>query len=152
MALVVVRIKGRVNIPYWASYTLESLNLYKKYWATILPDTPNSHGMLKKIKDFITWTRVDEGIVKELLEKKGKTNGSKPFKVLPGISKYHSVDELASDIAKDKVRLSTLREVKPWFALSPPRGGFKRKTKTQYSQNGILGEDKDLIDIIRKMI
>jgi large subunit ribosomal protein L30 len=42
--------------------------------------------------------------------------------------------------------------IKPWFALNPPRGGFKRKTKTQYNQKGILGEDRELANIIRRMI
>jgi len=45
-----------------------------------------------------------------------------------------------------------LQMVKPWFALNPPRGGFKRKTKTQYHQKGVLGEDKELVEIIKRMI
>jgi large subunit ribosomal protein L30 len=152
MAFVVLRIRGSVNVPYWAKYTLDSLNLYKKFWATILPETRESLGMLKKIKDFVAWTHVDANFVKELLEKRGKGDGSKPFKLLPETGDYRSVEELASDIAKDKVRLSNLQMVKPWFALNPPRGGFKKSTKKQYNQQGVLGEDKELVDIIRRMI
>jgi large subunit ribosomal protein L30 len=48
--------------------------------------------------------------------------------------------------------LSKIRSIKPWFALNSPRGGFKRKTKTQYSQDGILGEDKGLTDIVKRML
>jgi large subunit ribosomal protein L30 len=150
MAFVVLRIKGSVNVPHWAKYTLDSLNLYKKFWATILPETPESLGMLRKIKEFVAWSHVDAGLVKELIEKRGKTSGSKP--VLQEAGPYNSIDALASDIAKDKVRLSSLQVLKPWFALNPPRGGFKRKTKTQYNQKGILGEDRELADIIRRMI
>jgi large subunit ribosomal protein L30 len=150
MAFVVLRIKGSVNIPHWAKYTLDSLNLYKKFWATILPETPESLGMLRKIKEFVAWSHVDAGLVKELIEKRGKTRGSKP--VLKEAGPYNSIDALASDIAEDKVRLSSLQVIKPWFALNPPRGGFKRKTKTQYNQKGILGEDRELADIIRRMI
>jgi large subunit ribosomal protein L30 len=150
MAFIVLRIKGSINVPYWARYTLDSLNLYKKFWATILPETPESLGMLKKIKEFVAWSHVDAGLVKELIEKRGKTSGFKP--VLQEAGPYSSIDDLASDIAKDKVRLSSLQAIKPWFALNPPRGGFKRKTKTQYNQKGILGEDSELADIIRRMI
>jgi large subunit ribosomal protein L30 len=150
MAFVVLRIKGSVNVPHWAKYTLDSLNLYKKFWATILPETAESLGMLRKIKEFVAWSHVDAGLVKELIEKRGKTSGSKP--VLQEAGPYHSIDSLASDIAEDKVRLSSLQVIKPWFALNPPRGGFKRKTKTQYNQKGILGEDKELENIIRRMI
>ena len=151
MAYVVLRIKGTVNVPHWARYTLENLSLYKKFWATILPETPESIGMLRKIKDFVAWSHVDASFVKELLEKRGKTIGSKPLKLLPD-SPYNDIDELAADLAQDKIRLSSLQMVKPWFALNPPRGGFKRKTKTQYHQKGVLGEDKELVEIIKRMI
>ncbi|MDF3032615.1 MAG: 50S ribosomal protein L30 [Thermoproteota archaeon] len=152
MAYVVLRIKGTVNVPHWARYTLDNLSLYKKFWATILPETPESIGMLRKIKDFVAWSHVDASFVKELLEKRGKTIGSKPLKLLPDSAPYNDIDELAADLAKDKIRLSSLQMVKPWFALNPPRGGFKRKTKTQYHQKGVLGEDKELVEIIKRMI
>jgi large subunit ribosomal protein L30 len=152
MAYVVLRIKGTVNVPHWARYTLDNLSLYKKFWATILPETPESIGMLRKIKDFVAWSHVDASFVKELLEKRGKTIGSKPLKLLPNSAPYNDIDELAADLAKDKIRLSSLQMVKPWFALNPPRGGFKRKTKTQYHQKGVLGEDKELVEIIKRMI
>jgi large subunit ribosomal protein L30 len=152
MAYVVLRIKGTVNVPHWARYTLDNLSLYKKFWATILPETPESIGMLRKIKDFVAWSHVDASFVKELLEKRGKTIGSKPLKLLPDSAPYNDIDELAADLAKDKIRFSSLQMVKPWFALNPPRGGFKRKTKTQYHQKGVLGEDKELVEIIKRMI
>lgn len=152
MAYVVLRIKGTVNVPHWARYTLDNLSLYKKFWATLLPETPESIGMLRKIKDFVAWSHVDASFVKELLEKRGKTIGSKPLKLLPDSVPYNDIDELAADLAKDKIRLSSLQMVKPWFALNPPRGGFKRKTKTQYHQKGVLGEDKELVEIIKRMI
>jgi large subunit ribosomal protein L30 len=152
MAYVVLRIKGTVNVPHWARYTLDNLSLYKKFWATILPETPESIGMLRKIKDFVAWSHIDASFVKELLEKRGKTIGSKPLKLLPDSAPYNDIDELAADLAKDKIRLSSLQMVKPWFALNPPRGGFKRKTKTQYHQKGVLGEDKELVEIIKRMI
>lgn len=152
MAYVVLRIKGTVNVPHWARYTLDNLSLYKKFWATLLPETPESIGMLRKIKDFVAWSHVDASFVKELLEKRGKTIGSKPLRLLPDSAPYNDIDELAADLAKDKIRLSSLQMVKPWFALNPPRGGFKRKTKTQYHQKGVLGEDKELVEIIKRMI
>jgi large subunit ribosomal protein L30 len=64
MAYVVLRIKGTVNVPHWARYTLDNLSLYKKFWATILPETPESIGMLRKIKDFVAWSHVDAFFVK----------------------------------------------------------------------------------------
>jgi large subunit ribosomal protein L30 len=60
---------------------------------------------------------------------------------------------LAVAIAENKITtLSNLKSIKPWFALAPPRGGFRRKTKTQYSQKGILGENQELIQLVKNML
>jgi large subunit ribosomal protein L30 len=48
--------------------------------------------------------------------------------------------------------MSNLGGIKPWFALNPPKGGFKRKTKTQYMQDGILGDDGELVQIVKRML
>lgn len=152
MAFVVVRIKGSINVPHWAKDTMASINLHKKLWATILPETPESLGMLRRIKDFVAWTSVDASVIKDLLKKKGRTTGSRSISNFGKDDIYNSIDDLASDLAANKMRLSKLEEIRPWFALNPPRGGFKRKTKTQYGQKGVLGENKELADILRRMM
>jgi large subunit ribosomal protein L30 len=152
MAYLVVRIRGTVNIPYWASTTLDNLNLDKRFRATIIPENPQSLGMLRKVKDMVAWTSADAAIVKQLLEKRGKRTGFKPMTNSDLPEGYNTIEELAYAIADDKISLSKLGSIKPWFALNSPRGGFKRKIKTQYSQEGVLGEDKGLTDIVKRML
>jgi large subunit ribosomal protein L30 len=152
MAYLVVRIRGTVNIPYWANNTLDNLNLDKRFRATVIPENPESLGMLRKVKEMVAWTSADATIIKELLEKRGKKTGFKPITNSDLPKGYNTIEELASAIADNKITLSKIRSIKPWFALNSPRGGFKRKTKTQYSQNGILGEDKGLTDIVKRML
>jgi large subunit ribosomal protein L30 len=152
MAYLVVRIKGTVNIPYWANTTLDNLNLDKKFRATIIPENPETLGMLRKIKEVVAWVSIDAHIVREILEKKGRKDGFKPLKESDIPKEYKSMDDLASAIADNRITLSKLERIKPWFALSPPKGGFKRKTKTQYSQKGVLGENKELIEIVKRML
>jgi large subunit ribosomal protein L30 len=152
MAYLVVRIRGTVNIPYWANNTLDNLNLDKRFRATVIPENPQSLGMLRKVKDMVAWTSADAAIIKELLEKRGKRSGFKPITNSDLPEGYNTIEELASAIADDKLILSKLGSIKPWFALNSPRGGFKRKTKTQYSQEGVLGEDKGLADIVKRML
>lgn len=152
MAYLVVRIRGTVNIPYWANNTLDNLNLDKRFRATVIPENPESLGMLRKVKEMVAWTSADATIIKELLEKRGKKTGFKPITNSDLPEGYNTIEELASAIADNKITLSKIRSIKPWFALNSPRGGFKRKTKTQYSQNGILGEDKGLTDIVKRML
>ena len=153
MAYLVVRIRGTVNIPAWAQTTLDSLNLAKKFRATIIAENSETLGMLRKVKDIVAWTSVDASFVKELLEKKGRKNGYKPIRDSDLPEEYKNIDELAVAIAENKVTtLSKLKSIKPWFALAPPRGGFRRKTKTQYSQKGILGENQELIQLVKNML
>lgn len=152
MAYLVVRIRGTVNIPHWANNTLDNLNLDKRFRATVIPENPESLGMLRKVKEMVAWTSADATIIKELLEKRGKKTGFKPITNSDLPEGYNTIEELASAIADNKISLSKIRPIKPWFALNPPRGGFKRKTKTQYSQDGILGEDKGLTDIVKRML
>ena len=68
MAYLVVRIKGTVNIPRWAQATLGCLNLDKRFRATVVPESEQYLGMLRRVKDEVAWTKADAGIVKELLE------------------------------------------------------------------------------------
>ena len=57
-AFLVVRIKGQVNVPYWAKTTLELLKLEKKFRATIIPAKDNTLGMLNKVKHYVSWKEV----------------------------------------------------------------------------------------------
>jgi large subunit ribosomal protein L30 len=152
MAYLVVRIKGTVNIPRWAQATLDGLNLDRRFRATVVPESDEYLGMLRKVKEEVAWTKADAGIVKELLEKRGRKVGYKPISESDLPKEYKNIDELANAIADNKVAMSKLKDIKPWFALNPPKGGFKRKTKTQYAQNGILGEDGELVGIVKRML
>jgi large subunit ribosomal protein L30 len=153
MAYLVVRIRGTVNIPAWAQTTLDSLNLTKKFRATIIAENSETLGMLRKVKDIVAWTSVDASFIKELLEKKGRKDGYKPIRDSDLPKEYENIEELAVAIAENKVTtLSKLKSIKPWFALAPPRGGFRRKTKTQYSQKGVLGENLELIQLVKNML
>jgi large subunit ribosomal protein L30 len=152
MAYLVVRIKGTVNIPAWAKMTLDGLNLDRRFRATVVPDSPEYLGMLKRVKDIVAWTKADSGIVKELLEKRGRKTGYKPLTKSDLPKEYKSIDDFAAAIAENKVSMSKVDGIKPWFALGPPKGGFKRKTKTQYTQHGVLGDDSDLVEIVKRML
>ena len=152
MAYLVVRIRGTVNIPRWAKITLDNLNLGKKFRATVIAESPETLGMLRKVKEIVAWTSVDSSFVKELLERKGRKGGFKPISDSDLPKQYKSVGELAIAIAQNKITLHKIKTIKPWFALAPPRGGFKRKTKSQFSDKGVLGENQELINLVKSML
>jgi large subunit ribosomal protein L30 len=65
---------------------------------------------------------------------------------------FASAEELGTALAEGKATLSKLKPLKPWFALAPPVHGFKRSTKKLYGQKGMLGLNKELDTIVRRMI
>ncbi len=152
MAYLVLRIKGLVNIPYWALTTLTNLNLSKKFNATILPENQQTLGMLHKVKDSVSWYKADKEIIKDLLEKKGKKASKKSITQSDIQERFGTFEAIAESLSSDEMTLSEMDFIKPWFTLNPPKGGFKRQTKKQYSQGGILGENKELIEIVRRMM
>ncbi len=152
-AYLVVRIKGQADCPYWATHTMTLLKLDKKYRATILPAKENTLGMLRKIQHYVSWIELDSSLAKELVDKKARKSGyqkitSEDLKELG----FANTDELATALADGKATLSKLKPLKPWFALAPPVHGFKRSTKKLYGQKGILGQNKELDTIVRRMI
>ena len=152
-AYLVVRIKGQADVPHWATTTMSLLRLDKKYRATILQAKDNTLGMLNKVKHYVSWIELDASLAKDLLDKKGRKSGYQ--KISPEDLKelgFNSTDELAAALADGKANLSKLKPLKPWFALSPPKHGFKRSTKRLYGQKGVLGLNKELDSIVRRMI
>ena len=152
-AYLVVRIKGQADVPHWANTTLNLLKLEKKYRAVILPVKDNTAGMLKKIQRYISWQEIDTKTTKELLDKKGRRTGYKKI-TSEDISQagFKTIDDLAVSLSEGKISMSKIKPLKPWFALSPPRQGFKRSTKHLYGQKGILGHNKDLLTLIKRMM
>ncbi|WP_299291039.1 50S ribosomal protein L30 [Nitrosopumilus sp.] len=152
-AYLVVRIRGQADVPYWATHTMTLLKLDKKYRATILPAKDNTLGMLKKVQHYVSWIELDASLAKELIDKKARKSGYQ--KITPEDLKelgFASTDELATALSEGKATLSKLKPLKPWFALAPPRLGFKRSTKRLYGQKGVLGQNKELDTIVRRMI
>jgi large subunit ribosomal protein L30 len=154
MALLVVRMRGTVNVPYWALITLRNLYLKKKFSATLVPETTNYLGMLRKINQWVAWSKADSDIIKILIEKRGKKKNTTLESKDENKSKsdYKGIDELVDVIVKDKIKFSDQNNIKPWFSLNPPQGGFKRNTKKQFTDGGILGNNKELLEIVKRMV
>jgi large subunit ribosomal protein L30 len=174
MVYLVVRMKGTVNVPYWAKTTLESLSLNKRFRATIIPENEQTLGMLRKIKEYVSWTTVDTEFIREFIEKRGRSSASKLLSTASSTPDAAATDnpngqthnnntenkesqnvdlsKIVSIISQNELYLSKISGIKPWFALNPPKGGFKRKSKRSYSQAGILGENKELVSIVKRMM
>ncbi|MFW5990625.1 MAG: uL30 family ribosomal protein [Candidatus Nanoarchaeia archaeon] len=78
--IAIILIRGLVKIRYDIKDTLKMLGLHRKFACTIRPKTPELMGMLRKVKDYVTWGPIDEETHKELVDKRGLKNSSGELK------------------------------------------------------------------------
>lgn len=120
----IVRIRGIININKDIRDTLDMLKLHKKNFCVVYEGTPSIMGMIKKVKDYVTWGEVDDETVKLLVEKRQEKNPNDPEKT------------------------------KKFFRLNSPKKGFGRKgIKASFSQGGAQGNrGQKMNDLIKRMV
>ncbi|MEM0037709.1 MAG: 50S ribosomal protein L30 [Zestosphaera sp.] len=151
----IVRVRGLADVPPDVENTLRKLRLTRKYTTVIYPKNSSVDGMLRVIKEWVTWGEIDENTLKELLLKRGKLVGNKP--ITEGFIRERfgmSVDEFVKALIEGKLQLHKLDDViKPVFRLHPPKGGFKRSTKKPLGSDGELGyRGSEINKLIHKMV
>ena len=138
--LAVILVRGMVNITQSVKDTLKMLKLNRKNHCVVLENNPLNLGMIKKVKDYITWGDIDEETYKELVAKRGEEFQGR----LTDFKKKYSYNHLEINGKK----------YKPYFRLSPPKKGFGRKgIKVAFKVSGALGDRKEKInDLIKRML
>lgn len=120
----VVRVRGLVRVRKDINYTMDLLRLYRKNYCVLI-DAKNI-GMIKKVKDYVTYGEIDQETEDLLIKKKG---------------------EKTKDNAGKEV-------MKKFFRLNSPKKGFGRKgIKISFSKSGALGYRGNKInDLIKRML
>src|SRR5208282_3529865 len=141
--LLVMRLRGTVAVPARMQYALKTLRLESRYSATLVKSSPSVTGMLRRVKDYVTWGGVGPKEITELLRERGEVIGGVPLTdkfVKENFSKP-SVDALVLAVTQGQVDLKSLWEkgIKPIFRLHPPSGGFELTIKRPVGGRGELG-------------
>lgn len=153
--VAVVRVRGDVRIDQRVTYALKLLRLFKKNSCVVISNTSQCVGMLKKVKDYVTWGEIDEKTFGELLKKRARVAGDKLLD--DAYLKAHAkttTEEFAARFFSFAKELGDVPGLKKFFRLNPPRQGFERKgIKKPYSLGGALGYRGDAInDLLRRMM
>ena len=111
-------------------------------------------GALKLCKDYVAWCPVDEALLSSLLESQGQGQHRRSGSTRRRSRRSATRTTLSSHrrCSSRAGALSSVSGLKPFFGLSPPRGGFKRSSRRQFREGGVLGENPKLPDIVRRMI
>lgn len=139
--IAAVRVRGEKRVSKKVIATLNMLRLYNSHNCVILPSNPSIIGMIKKVKDYITYGEVSEEVEKLLFEKRGKEYKGR-------------LKDKKGKIDYKKWVVFGNKKYKPFFRLSPPRKGFERKgIKMPFKVGGALGYRADKInDLIKRMV
>ena len=131
--IAIIRIRGQVNLKSELVNTFYRLRLRKKLTCIVIDEKDEIRmGMLKKVSQYVAYGKIDDALYNEMIEKRG---------------------ELKSEIKNEKVKPKKTKDnIKPFFRLHPPVGGFKKSTKKDVGQKGILGKHEDIGKLLRRML
>ena len=138
--IAVVLVRGFVDVWKPIKDTFEMLRLNRKNYCVIIEDNPSNRGMLKKVKDYVTWGPISKETLTELVAKRGQE------------FKGRTMD------SKEKYSYKSLefdgKLYKPYFRLNPPRKGFGRKgIKIPFGKGGALGNrEEKMNDLVLRML
>ncbi len=151
--ILVVNLHGQINSSAPVRKALNELWVAKKFSASVVPDDAPTVGMLRLCKDYVAWCPVEEGLLGDLLKKRGMVSSNRTLDQA-SIKElgYKKHEDLAAKMVKDQVRLSAVKGVLPFFRLAPPKGGFRQSLRRQSTERGILGNNPKLEEIVRRMI
>jgi len=156
MAFLVIRVRSDRGVTKKIRDTMGMLNLTRVNHAVLVPEISTYEGMLKKVKDYVTWGKVDTETIQNLLSQRGRMMGGKPLTdsdVSAG-SSFSTISEFSEALSSGEVTTKQLDGLKPVFRLHPPRGskgwgGIKRS----FSVGGALGyRGEDIKDLVMRMI
>ncbi len=139
--LIAVRVRGDVHLVSTMRDTLDMLRLYHRNYCVVVPNNPIYLGMLKKVKDHITWGEISDDTYKMLIEKRGEE-----FKGLETDSK--------KKIQYNDFVVVNNKKFKKFFRLNSPKKGYGRKgIKKSFDNGGALGYRGEKInDLIMRMV
>ncbi|MEM3412158.1 MAG: 50S ribosomal protein L30 [archaeon] len=142
--LAVIQIRSMLGANPEVRTTLKLLNLGKIHSCTVVPNNEYYLGMLKVVKDYVTWGEINQKIFEELLLKKGKINGKK-------IEEEDLNLINMDDLEAGKIKLKDLGIV-PRFGLNSPKKGFKKSKKFQYPKGELGDRGENINELLGRML
>lgn len=149
--MVAIRIRGVISASLDARETLRMLRLTKNNYAVLVDDRPSFLGMLRLVRDYITYGEPSKETVTELIKQRGRLQGDKRFtEDYAQKNGYDSLDTLAAAVFDCKVEYRKMPGTQAVFRLHPPTKGFKHSIKRGYASRGELGYRGEKIDELLK--
>ena len=149
--IAAIRIRGRVGVRKEIEDTLKLLRLKRINNCVLLHETDSILGMLKKVKDFITWGEIKREVLIKLLKKRLRLKGNRRVKENYLKEKYNlTFEQLADELLNGK-KLKEFEDFNPVFRLRPPRKGFK-SIKEPWPKGDLGYRGEAINELLERMI
>ena len=152
--IVVLRLRGSVNIRSEVEDTLRLMRLQRRNHATIIDNRHSNVGMLQKVKDYVTWGDATLETIDLLLRNRGRTPGNRRLTdaYVKGKLGYKSIKELAEAVNRSEANLLKMPGLKPVFRLHPPKGGLRKSVKRGYPDGELGYRGEAVNDLVKRML
>ncbi len=150
--IAVIRIRGRVGVRRDIEDTLKLLRLKRVNHCVVVPETPSYLGMIKKVKDYVAYGKINFETFLELLKWRGRLEGDKRL-TEEEVKKlgFDSIEDLARKLYNGEIKFKDVPKLKPVFRLRPPKGGHK-SIKEHYPRGSLGNWGEDINKLLEKMI
>jgi len=138
----VIRLRGNVNVNKRTEDALRMLDLRHVNNATLLPKNQATDGMLRRVREFVTWGEVKKETAEKLIAKRGKIGG-RPLDEKEAKS--------AAEAIFSKKSMKAAEGLSPVFRLSPPTGGLK-SIRIPYPKGDLGARGEKINELIERMI
>jgi large subunit ribosomal protein L30 len=130
------------------------LHLTRNNHAVLVDDRPSLLGMIKTVRDYVTYGELSRESVASLIKEKGRLAGNKKLTDEYAQKVGHkSLEELTAAVSECRVEYWKLRDIQPVFRLHPPSKGFKGKIKKGYGAGGELGyRGENINQLLNRML
>ncbi len=151
-----VRLSGTFGVPVELESTMRVLKIDRKFRGVLLEKNQSTIGMLRQVKDYITWGEMLGPDISSLLQERAEVAGGLRLtdQYVKETFGEESVGTLAQALLQGKLELRTLWEhgVKPVFRLHAPSGGFQYSSKRPFGSKGELGyRGKEIRSLVTRM-
>ena len=154
MTLAVVRVRGIINVKNDIRDTLTMLGLGRVNHCVLISENPQNMGMVRKVKDYVTWGPIDTQTATLLVKERGQLKGRKALneKDLKELGKYKSFEDLGKALADGDATWSKMDDTVRVFRLHPPRKGYEGIKRT-FNMGGALGDrGQDINVLLQRMM
>jgi len=136
--ILVIRIRGMIDIPGNVRETLHRMRIRRKYSAVLMEDNENNRKLLRSVRNYVSYGIIGDEMLEKLIRERGVSVDGKKIdakKIVEGLNKK-KIGDLG---------------LKPFFRLHPPRKGIESK-KHYGVGKGVLGEHKDIDELVGRML